>query len=123
MFNFNLNENYNYNLIYLTFNLKNSLLIEPSFGFLLESQHFHAEYQLGLGVFAKKPVADNFHIMYGMRFAASKNTSSIAPAIGGEYFLMSNFSLASEVQLRFLSDSVYWYASTTTSVIVRFYFK
>ena len=75
-----------------------------------------------MGAFARKPIS-KFNFLYGLRLGYSSNeTTMIAPTVGGEYYIIKNFSIGSEVQLQGIINDGDFAVFTNSSVIVRFYF-
>ncbi len=113
-------ENEYTNSFYTTLDIGSKFRLEPSIGFVLSDNFKH--YSFGIGVFGKKPIS-KFNLLYGLRLGyGSKETISVAPAIGGEYNFIKNFSIGSEIQLKGLLNEGEWTIYSISSIIVRFYF-
>lgn len=107
------------NSFYITINLGSKFRIEPKVGFVF-SEGFE-EYSLGIGAFGIKPIS-KFKFLYGLRVGYGSNEAAlVAPTLGGEYYIIKNFSIGSEVQLQSVIDEDV-VVLTNSSVIVRFYF-
>jgi hypothetical protein len=105
--------------LYLPIDLRGNLRIEPSLGiFTTDAGDASAsDITLGVGVFLMRRVAQPVNLYYGGRFKLnfasaddgvnddSGTDISIAGALGGEYYLVPNFSLGLEGQLGFRSTS------------------
>ncbi len=112
--------------VYLTIDFSDKFRLEPIVGFNLRERF--SKYSISLGAFRKVPIS-KFNLLYGLRVgygglgAGNDEFFMIAPAIGGEYYFIQNFSIGSEIQIRGLKPSAGdWTAVTNTSFIVRFYF-
>ncbi len=112
--------------IYLTFDIGDKFRLEPIIGFSLRERF--SQLSLLVGAFRKAPIS-KFNLLYGGRIGYSGigNTGSemfvIAPAIGGEYNFIRNFSIGSEIQLRGMKPKVGDFVAVThSSFIARFYF-
>jgi len=107
--------------IYFTIDLNDKIRIEPELAFSLNSGANYFEY--GLGLFGKKPIT-KFNFLYGLRFGGNTEESGyFAPTIGGECFIIDNFSIGSEIQVMSIvrrGDSVTF---TSTELVARFYFN
>lgn len=105
--------------------------IEPSFG-LVTGKISETKLDFGLGAFIKSNI-ERFNVLYGLRLGiitgdlgfGGGNYKSIAPTVGGEYFLHDKFSIGCEAQLKGIVFYHYYTTSTllyTNGVImVRFY--
>jgi hypothetical protein len=108
------------NSIYVTINIGTKFRLEPKFGFIIHDGF--EQYLIEMGAFIRKPIS-KFNFLYGIRLGYSSiETTMIAPTIGGEYYIIKNFSIGSEVQLQGLINSRNFAVLTNSSVIVRFYF-
>ena len=107
--------------IYTTFDINDKFRLEPTLG--LEISSSNIEYSIELGTFGKKTIS-KFNFLYGLRLGFnSAETVIIAPAVGGEYYFIKNFSIGSEIQLRGLMlNNNNWFVVTNSSVIIRYYF-
>ena len=84
------------NSIYVTINIGSKFRLEPKFGFVLYDGL--EQYSIEIGAFGRKPIS-KFNILYGLRlgYSSSNETILIAPTVGGEYYIIKNFSIGSEV--------------------------
>jgi len=112
--------------IYLTFDIGDKFRLEPVVRFTLTRRF--SQLSLIVGGFKKVPIS-KFNFLYGVRVGYSGIGNNpdqfivLAPAIGGEYFFIRNFSIGSEIQLRGMKPQVGdWVAITNSSFIARFYF-
>ena len=106
--------------IYLTMDLGSKFRLEPTIGFAFADGLNH--YSFGIGAFCKKKIS-KFNLLYGLRIGfGSSERLFAAPAIGGEYYFIKNFSIGSEVQLRGSNYRGDWILMTNSSVLIRFYF-
>ena len=108
------------NSIYVTINIGSKFRLEPRFAFVLHDGF--EQYLIEIGAFGRKPIS-KFNILYGLRLGYSSiETKLIAPTVGGEFYIIKNFSIGSEVQLQGLINDRDFSVFTNSSVIVRFYF-
>tara|TARA_Y100001980_G_C14556918_1_gene353764 strand:+ start:52679 stop:53191 length:513 start_codon:yes stop_codon:yes gene_type:complete len=112
--------------IYLTFDIGDKFRLEPIVGFSLRERF--SQLSLLVGAFRKAPIS-KFNLLYGGRIGYSGigDTGSemfiVAPAIGGEYYFIRNFSIGSEIQLRGMKPKAGDFVAVThSSFIARFYF-
>ncbi len=112
--------------IYLTFDIGDKFRLEPIVGFSLRERF--SQLSLLIGAFRKAPIS-KFNLLYGGRvgYSGIGDTGSemfvIAPAIGGEYYFIRNFSIGSEIQLRGMKPKAGDFVAVThSSFIARFYF-
>jgi hypothetical protein len=121
------------NSIYFTINIGSKFRLEPTVGYISEIGD-EAKYSIEIGGFGRKSIS-NFNILYGLRIGLMfrsrltnyyspyiEEAKIIAPTLGGEYYFIKNFSIGSEVQLKFKLEDEYRSVYTKSSVIVRFYF-
>jgi len=108
--------------IYVPISLSDKYRLEPDFGFVKDDG---GEFLWNMGLsffFIKEKEKMNYY--YGVR-TGLYNTEYlfVGPAIGAEYFLYKQFSISAEAQLRgnLLGDG--FSLGTSTSVMIRFYFK
>jgi hypothetical protein len=108
------------NSIYLTMDMKDNFRLEPTIGFALSKGL--KKYIIGVGLFKQKPIS-NFSLLYGLRIGfGNDKLYFVAPAIGGEYFIIKKFSIGSEIQLRGSIHRGEFTLLTNSSLLVRFYF-
>ena len=107
--------------IYFTIDIKDKFRLEPTLG--ISFADGFEQLNVGVGIFGKKNLP-KFNVLYGSRFEflSSDALIVIAPAIGGEYYFIRNFSIGTEIQLRILQVDGDWGAYSNTSVLMRFYF-
>jgi hypothetical protein len=106
--------------VLMTIDFSDRFRLEPSLGFAFSEEE--TLYSIEVGAFGKKTIS-KFNLLYGGRVGYGGGTViSVAPAVGGEYYFIDNFSVGSEVQLRSLFDEDNFVVFTNAAVLVRFYF-
>jgi hypothetical protein len=109
------------NTICIPVNVTDKFRFEPEIGFVSVAGNSYSSF--GVGFFGMKNSTDLL-LKYGIRAGLnSESYYTLAPTLGGEYFLSRQFSLGAEVQLKMVTfnSETLWMTSTLASI--RFYFK